>query len=140
MSKEYTFSIIKPDATRRNISGAINAIFENNGLQIVAQKRIFLSKSMAEKFYEVHNQRPFFNDLVKFMTSGPVIVQVLKGENAVAKNREIMGATNPKDAAEGTIRKKFAESIEANSVHGSDSLENAQKEISYFFAGYEIVE
>lgn len=140
MSKEYTFSIIKPDATRRNISGAINAIFENNGLQVVAQKRIFLSKAMAEKFYEIHNQRPFFNDLVKFMTSGPVIVQVLKGENAVAKNREIMGATNPKDAAEGTIRKKFAESIEANSVHGSDSLENAQKEIAYFFAGYEIVE
>ncbi len=140
MAIQYTFSIIKPDATKRNLTGAINAIFEENGLQIVAQKRIQLSKAMAEKFYEVHKERPFFGDLVKFMISGPVVVQVLKGENAVLKNREIMGATNPKDADEGTIRKKFAESIEANSVHGSDSEENAKIEIAYFFAGSEIVE
>lgn len=137
---QYTFSIIKPDATRRNLTGKINSYFESAGLQIVAQKRIRMTKEMAEHFYAVHKTRPFFGDLVKFMTSGPVVVQVLKGENAVAKNREIMGATNPKDAAPHTIRKDFAESIEANSVHGSDSLENAQIEIAYFFAGNEIVE
>ncbi len=140
MAQEITLSIIKPDATRRNLTGAINAIFEENGLKIVAQKRLLLSEKMAQKFYEVHKDRPFYNDLVKFMTSGAVVVQALKGEDAVAKNREIMGATNPKDAKEGTIRKKFAESIEANSVHGSDSLENAKNEVSFFFAGFEIVE
>lgn len=140
MTTETTLSIIKPDATKRNLTGAINAIFEEKGLKIVAQKRILLSESMAQKFYEVHKDRPFYNDLVKFMTSGPVVVQALRGENAVAKNREIMGATNPKEAAEGTIRKQFAESIEANSVHGSDSLENAANEVAFFFAGYEINE
>jgi len=140
MATEYTFSIIKPDATRRNLTGLINAKFEENDLKVVAQKRLQLSKEMAQKFYEVHKSRPFYNDLVNFMISGPVVVQVLKGENAVAKNREIMGATNPKDAADGTIRKLHAESIEANSVHGSDSLENAKNEIAFFFAGYEIVE
>lgn len=140
MATEITLSIIKPDATRRNLTGAINSLFEKNGLKIVAQKRLQLSKDMAESFYAVHKSRPFFNDLVKFMISGPVVVQALKGENAVAKNREIMGATNPKDAASGTIRKEYAESIEANSVHGSDSLENAQNEVAFFFAGYEIVE
>jgi len=140
MTTQYTFSIIKPDATRRNLTGKINSYFEAAGLTIVAQKRIQMTTAMAETFYAVHKARPFFNDLVKFMTSGPVIIQVLKGENAVLKNREIMGATNPKDAAAGTIRKDFAESIEANSVHGSDSIENAQIEIAYFFAGSEIVE
>jgi nucleoside-diphosphate kinase len=140
MTTELTLSIIKPDATRRNLTGAINSLFEKNGLKIVAQKRLRLSKEMAEAFYAVHKARPFFNDLVSFMISGPVVVQALKGENAVLKNREIMGATNPKDAAAGTIRKEFAESIEANSVHGSDSLENAANEIAFFFAGYEIVE
>ena len=140
MTIQYTFSIIKPDATKRNLTGKINSYFENTGLEIVASKRILLTKEMAETFYGVHRERPFFNDLVSFMTSGPVVVQVLKGENAVLKNREIMGATNPQDAADGTIRKDFAESIEANSVHGSDSLENAAIEISYFFAGYEIAE
>ncbi len=139
MATERTFSIIKPDATRRNLTGAINDRFEKNGLRIVAQHRIHMTKAQAEKFYEVHAARPFYNDLVAFMTSGPVVVQVLEGENAVAKNREIMGATNPANAAEGTIRKDFAESIEANSVHGSDSLENAAIEIAYFFAGSEIV-
>lgn len=139
MATERTFSIIKPDATRRNLTGAINDRFEKNGLRIVAQRRIHMTKAQAEKFYEVHAARPFYNDLVAFMTSGPVVVQVLEGENAVAKNREIMGATNPTNAAEGTIRKDFAESIEANSVHGSDSLENAAIEIAYFFAGSEIV-
>jgi nucleoside-diphosphate kinase len=137
---QLTLSIIKPDATERNITGKINAKFEAAALKIVAQKRMQLSEKMAQEFYAVHKDRPFFNDLVKFMISGPVVVQVLKGENAVAKNREIMGATNPKDAAEGTIRKEFALSIEANSVHGSDSIENAKNEIAYFFAGYEIVE
>ena len=140
MTIEYTFSIIKPDATRRNLTGSINACFEKQGLQIVAQKRVQLTEKMAQKFYEVHASRPFYADLVKFMISGPVVLQVLKGANAVAKNREIMGATNPKDAAEGTIRKQFAESIEANSVHGSDSLENAKNEIAFFFAGCEIAE
>ncbi|MHB0668223.1 nucleoside-diphosphate kinase, partial [Roseomonas mucosa] len=138
MAIERTFSIIKPDATRRNLTGKINAVFEEKGLRIVAQKRILMSQQQAETFYGVHKERPFFKDLVSFMTSGPVVVQVLEGEGAVAKNREIMGATNPANAAEGTIRKLFAESIEANSVHGSDSPENAAIEIAYFFAGSEI--
>jgi nucleoside-diphosphate kinase len=139
MAAERTFSIIKPDATRRNLTGAINARLEAAGLRIVAQKRIHMTRAQAESFYGVHRERPFFNDLVTFMTSGPVVVQVLEGENAVAKNREVMGATNPANAAPGTIRKDFAESIEANSVHGSDSAENAAIEIAYFFAGSEIV-
>ena len=139
MALERTFSIIKPDATRRNLTGRVNAVFEENGLRVVAQKRIRMSREQAETFYGVHRERPFFKDLVAFMTSGPVVVQVLEGENAVAKNREIMGATNPANAAPGTIRKLFAESIEANSVHGSDSPENAAIEIAYFFAGCEIV-
>lgn len=139
MAVQRTFSIIKPDATRRNLTGKINARFEENGLRIVAQKRIWMSESQAGTFYEVHKERPFYKDLVKFMTSGPVVVQVLEGEDAVAKNRQIMGATNPANADAGTIRKDFAESIEANSVHGSDSLENALIEMSYFFAGTEIV-
>ena len=138
MPTENTLSIIKPDATKRNLTGLINAKFEKAGLKIIAQKRLHLSKEMAEKFYEVHKERPFYNDLVDFMISGPVIVQVLRGENAVKLNRELMGATNPEDANIGTIRKEFAESIEANSVHGSDSLENASLEISFFFAGIEI--
>ena len=139
MSVERTLSIIKPDATKRDLTGLINAKFENAGLKIIAQKRLQLTKSMAEKFYEIHKDRPFFNDLVNFMISGPVVVQVLEGDNAVKLNRDVMGATNPDDAEEGTIRKEFAESIEANSVHGSDSLENAQKEISFFFANIELV-
>ncbi|MPZ32973.1 MAG: nucleoside-diphosphate kinase [Rhodospirillales bacterium] len=139
MAVERTFSIIKPDATRRNLTGKINARFEEKGLRIVAQRRIWMSRHQAETFYGVHKERPFFNDLVKFMTSGPVVVQVLEGEGAIAKNREIMGATNPANAAAGTVRKDFAESIEANSVHGSDSPENAAIEIAYFFAGCEIV-
>jgi nucleoside-diphosphate kinase len=139
MATERTLSIIKPDATRRNLTGKINARFEEQGLKIVAQRRLQLSEAMAGQFYAVHRERPFFKDLVSFMISGPVVVQVLEGENAVAKNREIMGATNPANAAPGTIRKDFAESIEANSVHGSDSAENAAIEIAYFFAGYEIV-
>tara|TARA_A100001234_G_scaffold162038_1_gene143298 strand:- start:147 stop:569 length:423 start_codon:yes stop_codon:yes gene_type:complete len=139
MSVERTLSIIKPDATKRNLTGLINAKFENAGLKIIAQKRLQLTRSMAEKFYEIHKDRPFFNDLVDFMISGPVVVQVLEGDNAVKLNRDVMGATNPDDAEEGTVRKEFAESIEANSVHGSDSLENAQNEISFFFANIEIV-
>ena len=139
MSSERTLSILKPDATRRNLTGKINARFEESGLRIVAQRRIQLSQAQAEKFYEVHKERSFFGELVSFMISGPVVVQVLEGENAVLKNRDIMGATNPANAAEGTIRKDFAESIEANSVHGSDSLENAKTEIAYFFAGHEIL-
>ena len=139
MSLERTLSIIKPDATKRNLTGLINAKFEKAGLKIIAQKRLRLTKSMAEKFYEIHKDRPFFSDLVDFMVSGPVVVQVLEGDNAVKLNRDVMGATNPDDAEEGTIRKEFAESIEANSVHGSDSLENAQKEISFFFADIELV-
>ena len=139
MSVERTLSIIKPDATKRNLTGLINAKFENAGLKIIAQKRLQLTKSMAEKFYEIHKDRPFFNDLVDFMISGPVVVQVLEGDNAVKLNRDVMGATNPDDALEGTIRKEFAESIEANSVHGSDSLENAKNEISFFFANIELV-
>lgn len=139
MSVEKTLSIIKPDATKRNLTGLINTKFEKAGLRIIAQKRLQLTRSMAEKFYEVHKDRPFYNDLVDFMISGPVVVQVLEGDNAVKLNRDVMGATNPDDAEEGTIRKEFAESIEANSVHGSDSLENAQKEISFFFANIELV-
>ena len=139
MYVERTLSIIKPDATRRNLTGLINAKFENAGLKIIAQKRLQLTRYMAEKFYEIHKDRPFFNDLVDFMISGPVVVQVLEGDNAVKLNRDVMGATNPDDAVEGTIRKEFAESIEANSVHGSDSLENAQNEISFFFANIELV-
>jgi nucleoside-diphosphate kinase len=135
---ERTLSIIKPDATRRNLTGKINARFEERGLRIVAQRRVKLSREQAEQFYAVHRARPFFDDLVTFMISGPVVVQVLEGENAVALNREIMGATNPANAAPGTIRKDFAESIEANSVHGSDSLENAATEIAFFFAGGDI--
>ena len=139
MATERTLSIIKPDATRRNLTGRINAVLEEAGLRIVASKRIRMSRDQAEGFYAVHKERPFFNDLCTFMTSGPVVVQVLEGEGAIAKNREIMGATNPANAAAGTIRKDFAESIEANSVHGSDSPENAAIEIAYFFAGCEIV-
>ena len=139
MAVERTLSIIKPDATRRNLTGKINARFEEAGLRIVAQKRIRLTKEQAEKFYEVHAERAFFGELVAFMTSGPVIVQVLEGENAVMANRDIMGATNPANAAPGTIRKDFAESIEANSVHGSDSPENAASEIKFFFSKSEIV-
>ena len=140
MALERTFSIIKPDATRRNLTGQINSRLEAAGLRIVGQKRKRLSKAEAKTFYAVHAERPFYNDLVAFMTSGPVVLQVLEGENAIVKNREIMGATNPADAADGTIRKDFAESIEANSVHGSDSLENAAIEIAYFFAGCEITD
>jgi nucleoside-diphosphate kinase len=139
MAIERTFSIIKPDATRRNLTGKINARFEDKGLRIVAQKRIWMTSSQAEHFYSVHKERPFFKSLCTFMTSGPVVVQVLEGESAIATNREIMGATNPANAAPGTIRKDFAESMEANSVHGSDSPENAAIEIAYFFAGTEIV-
>src|ERR1700748_3503356 len=139
MAKERTLSIIKPDATRRNLTGKINTKFEDAGLLIVAQKRMRLSKDQAEGFYAVHKARPFFNDLCSFMVSGPVVVQVLEGENAVAKNREIMGAPDPSKATPGTIRKEFAESIEANSVHGSDSAENAKTEIEYFFKSDEIV-
>lgn len=139
MAVERTFSIIKPDATRRNLTGKINARFEDNGLRIVAQKRIWMTRAQAEQFYGVHKARPFFNDLCTFMTSGPVVVQVLEGDNAITKNRDIMGATNPANAAAGTIRKDFARSIEANSVHGSDSVENAAIEIAFFFAGAEIV-
>ena len=138
MSKEQTLSIIKPDATSRNITGQVNSIIEKSGLKIIAQKRIKLSKETAGKFYEVHRERPFFQDLVSFMVSGPVIVQVLQGENAVALYRKVMGATNPQEAEAGTIRKEFALSIEANSVHGSDSIENANKEISFFFSETEI--
>ena len=139
MAVERTFSIIKPDATRRNLTGKINARFEDKGLRIVAQKRIWMSRQQAEQFYAVHKARPFFDGLCTFMTSGPVVVQVLEGEDAIARHRDIMGATNPANAAAGTIRKDFAESIEANSVHGSDSPENAAIEIAYFFAGSEIV-
>ena len=140
MSIEQTLSIIKPDATSRNITGNVNSIIEKSGLKIIGQKRIKLTKETAGKFYEVHKERPFFQDLVSFMISGPVIVQVLQGENAVALYRKVMGATNPKEADVGTIRKEFALSIEANSVHGSDSIENAKKEISFFFSETEIFE
>ncbi len=139
MATELTFSIIKPDATRRNLTGAINAVIEGAGLRIVAQRRVQMTQAQAETFYGVHRERPFFGELVSFMTSGPVVVQVLEGEGAVLKYRDVMGATNPANAAEGTIRKQFAESIEANSVHGSDSVENAAIEIAQFFAGNDIV-
>lgn len=139
MATERTLSIIKPDATRRNLTGKIVARFEEAGLRVVASRRIQLSEAQAKAFYAVHAERPFYNDLVKFMISGPVVVQVLEGDNAVAKNREVMGATNPANAAAGTIRKDFAESIEANSVHGSDSAENAANEIKFFFSDLEIV-
>ena len=139
MSIEQTLSIIKPDATKRNLTGKIISKLEDSGLKIIAQKRILLSKTQAEDFYKVHQERPFYNDLVKFMISGPVVVQVLEGENAVSKNREVMGATNPDEADDGTIRKEFALSLEANSVHGSDSLENAKTEISFFFSQIELV-
>lgn len=139
MAIERTFSIIKPDATRRNLTGAVNAMIEAAGLRVIAQKRLHLTKGQAEGFYAVHKDRPFFNDLVGFMISGPVVVQVLEGDDAVLKYRTVMGATNPANADAGTIRKVHAESIEANSVHGSDSAENAAIEISYFFAGIELV-
>jgi nucleoside-diphosphate kinase len=138
MAVERTLSIIKPDATRRNLTGAINDRFEKRGLCIVAQKRLRLSTELAERFYEVHAQRPFYRSLVTSMTTGPVVVQVLEGEDAIARNREVMGATDPAKAALGTIRKDFAESIEANSVHGSDSPENAAQEIAFFFSEIEI--
>jgi nucleoside-diphosphate kinase len=136
---ERTFSILKPDATRRNLTGKINAVIEDAGLRIVGQRRIRMSRDQAEKFYEIHRERPFFGELVEFMTSGPVVVQVLEGDNAVAKYREVMGATNPANADEGTIRKLYAESVGENSVHGSDSAENAQLEIAQFFKNDEIV-
>jgi nucleoside-diphosphate kinase len=139
MASERTLSIIKPDATRRNLTGAINERFEKAGLRIVAQKRLWLSRSQAEQFYAVHKARPFFNDLCSFMSSGPVVAQVLEGDNAIQRNRDIMGATNPANAAAGTIRKDFAESIEANSVHGSDAPETAKQEIAFFFSGLELV-
>ena len=140
MSIEQSLSIIKPDATSRNITGQVNSIIEKSGLKIIGQKKIKLTKETAGKFYEVHKERPFFQDLISFMVSGPVIVQVLQGENAVALYRKVMGATNPQEAEVGTIRKEFALSIEANSVHGSDSIENAKKEISFFFSETEIFE
>ncbi|MBF9196687.1 nucleoside-diphosphate kinase [Microvirga terrestris] len=139
MAIERTFSIIKPDATERNLTGAVNAVIEKAGLRIVAQKRILMSRREAETFYAVHKERPFFGELVDFMISAPVVVQVLEGENAVLRYREIMGATNPESAAEGTIRKLYAKSIGENSVHGSDSQDNAKIEIAQFFSGNEIV-
>lgn len=139
MAVTRTFSIIKPDATRRNITGAVTKMLEDAGLRVVASKRIHMTKEQAEGFYAVHKERPFFGELVEFMTSGPVVVQVLEGENAMQRNRDVMGATNPKDAAPGTIRKELAENIEANTVHGSDSDENAAIEIAYFFKPEEIV-
>ena len=132
---ERTFSIIKPDATKRNLTGKVNAVIEDAGLRIVAQRRIQMSQAQAEKFYEVHKERPFFGELVEFMTSGPVMIQVLEGENAIAKNRELMGATDPKKAEKGTIRADFAESIDANAVHGSDAPETAAVEVAFFFPG-----
>ena len=139
MAIERTLSIIKPDATKRNLTGKINAKFEDAGLRIVAQKRVKLSPEQAGKFYEVHKDRPFYGELVEFMASEPVVIQVLEGENAIAKNREVMGATNPADAAEGTIRKEFALSVGENSVHGSDAPETAKEEIAFFFSGLELV-
>lgn len=138
MTTQRTLSIIKPDATRRNLTGAINNTIEQAGLKIVAQKRMHLTEDQAKQFYAVHKERPFYNDLVQFMISGPVVVQVLEADDAVTKYRDVMGATNPANAAEGTIRKQFAESIEANSVHGSDSAENAKNEVSFFFSEIEI--
>ena len=139
MAATRTFSIIKPDATRRNLTGAVTKTLEDAGLRVVASKRIHMTREQAEGFYAVHRERPFFNDLVDFMTSGPVVVQALEGEDAVKRNRDVMGATNPADAAEGTIRKLFAESIEANSVHGSDAADTAKTEIAFFFKPDEIV-
>ncbi len=139
MAIERTLSIIKPDATKRNLTGKINAVFEENGLRIVAQKRVRLSNEQAGEFYAEHKERPFYGELVEFMTSEPVVLQVLEGENAIAKNREVMGATNPSEAAEGTIRKLFANSVGENSVHGSDSPESAKREVSFFFNDNEIV-
>jgi len=139
MAIERTFSILKPDATVRNLTGAINAMIEKSGLRIIAQKRVMITRAQAEAFYAVHRQRPFFGELVDFMISGPVVVQVLEGENAITAYRDLMGATDPAKAAEGTIRKAFAKSISDNSVHGSDSPETAQKEIAQFFSGKEIV-
>jgi len=139
MTTQRTFSIIKPDATARNLTGKVNAVIEGAGLRIIAQKRIHMSKDQAEGFYGVHKERPFFNDLVSFMISGPVVVQVLEGDEAIAKYRKVMGATNPEQADEGTIRKMFAESIEANTVHGSDAPETAAEEIKFFFTDAEIV-
>ena len=139
MTTERTFSIIKPDATRRNLTGAITKLLEDAGLRVVASRRIHMTREQAEGFYAVHCERPFFNDLVRFMISGPVVVQVLEGDNAVARNREVMGATNPENADQGTIRKVHAESIEANSVHGSDSADNAAIEIEFFFKPEDIV-
>ncbi len=139
MAVERTLSIIKPDATRRNLTGAINKRFEEAGLRIVAQKRLRLSREQAESFYAVHKERPFYDDLCEFMTSGPVVVQVLEGEDAITLNREVMGATNPEDADPGTIRKDFVENVEANSVHGSDAPETAAFEIGFFFEDSEIV-
>ncbi|MCA0421330.1 nucleoside-diphosphate kinase [Bosea beijingensis] len=139
MAVQRTFSILKPDATKRNLTGAVNAVFEKAGLRIVAQKRIQMTKAQAETFYAVHAARPFFGELVEFMTSGPVVVQVLEGEDAIAKHREVMGATNPANAAEGTVRKLFALSVGENTVHGSDAPETAAIEIAQFFAGNEIV-
>tara|TARA_B100001059_G_scaffold47283_1_gene40194 strand:- start:132 stop:545 length:414 start_codon:yes stop_codon:yes gene_type:complete len=136
---DHTFSIIKPDAVKRNLIGHINQIIEKSGLKIIASKKMYLTKQQAETFYSVHKERPFFNSLIDFMTSGPVQVQVLEGSDAVASYRKIMGATNPEEAEEGTIRKLYAESIEANSVHGSDSVENANIEINFFFSGSELV-
>jgi len=138
MAIERTFSILKPDATSRNITGAINAMIEKAGLRIIAQKRIRMSRADAEKFYEVHKERPFYGELVEFMTSGPVVVQVLEGENAIAKYREVMGATDPAKAAEGTIRKVHAKSVGENSVHGSDAADTARREIAQFFPDKEI--
>ncbi len=139
MAIERTFSMIKPDATKRNLTGAITKVFEENGLRVVASKRVWMSQKQAENFYAVHKDRPFFGELVEFMCSGPTVVQVLEGENAIAKNREVMGATNPSEADEGTIRKMFANSIGENSVHGSDAAETAAEEIAYWFSGDEIV-
>ena len=139
MAIERTFSMIKPDATKRNLTGAITAKLEEAGLRVVASKRIWMSKQQAEKFYEVHKARPFYGELTEFMSSGPTVVQVLEGENAIAKNREVMGATNPAEAAPGTIRKEFATSIGENSVHGSDAPETAAEEIAFWFGGNEIV-
>jgi nucleoside-diphosphate kinase len=139
MALEHTFSILKPDATRRNLTGAVNAVIEEAGLRIVAQKRVRMTREQAETFYGVHRERPFFGELVEMMTAAPVVVQVLEGENAIARYREVMGATNPANAAEGTIRKRFALSMGENTAHGSDSPENAKAEIAQFFAGNEIV-
>ena len=139
MTIQQTLSIIKPDATKRNLIGRIVSKLESSGLKVIAQKKIQLTELQAKQFYKVHEERPFYNDLVKFMISGPVVVQVLEGKNAVIKNRQVMGATNPEEAEEGTIRKEFAESLEANSVHGSDSIENAHQEISFFFSKIELV-